>query len=98
MSTNYTATVTVADGRTDPDDVLDALVGFSPVWAQRGPGRVDVTLSLDAASLPEATSRVVELVELVELVEAATRSGVARVEIATSEEFDRENGAEPAPV
>lgn len=88
MTTSYTATVTVADDLADPDDVLDALVGHSAVHAQHEPERADVTLSVDAGSLHEATGLVVGLVE------QATGSLALRVEVATSEEFDRANGVE----
>ncbi|WP_144680315.1 hypothetical protein [Cellulosimicrobium sp. TH-20] len=91
MTTNYTGTVTVADDLTDPDDVLDALAGYSPVWASLPPRRATVTLSVDAASLSAACTR------LLALVEVATQSDAVRVDVTTSEEFDRENGVEPDP-
>lgn len=89
VTTNYTATVLVADNSADTDDVLDALVGHSPVWSARELGRADVTLSVDAETLTAAAARVVELVE------AATGSSALRVEVTTSAEFDREHGFDP---
>lgn len=90
-TTNYTAAVTVADALTDPDEVLDALAGYSAVWASEEPSRARVTLSLDADGLGEATVRAVALVEV------AAQSEAIRIEVMTSAEFDSEHGVDAVP-
>lgn len=83
---DYNVTVELDSTATDDETtgrILDALRGYSPAigWL-RDTHRMDVTITLDAGGLVDATRLAVALVQ------AAAQSEPVHIEAMTTEEFD----------
>jgi excisionase family DNA binding protein len=97
MTTEYNATITLdrrlpATG-ADPwaGDVIDKLVGFSPVVARDPNGQASVILTIPATDLRTAITTALALAA------DATHTELVGLEVIPTADFDRRNGLEPMP-